>query len=223
MAAAHLRRAASNFFVSLFSYMARYTGPREKIARRFGVPLFGPSKALELRNFPPGQHGVRNARRKVSDYGIAMAEKQKLRYQYGLMEKQFRRFFAEAQRRKGVTGETLLQMLELRLDNVAFRMGFANTRFASRQLVGHGHLTVNGKRCNIPSYQCKPGDVVAAKPSVKSQQLVSRFLEMTASVPASDWMTVDRDKMSGTVNRVPVREEINPIANEQLVVELYSR
>ncbi len=203
--------------------MARYTGPREKIARRFGVPLFGPSKALELRNFPPGQHGVRNARRKVSDYGIAMAEKQKLRYQYGLMEKQFRRFFAEAQRRKGVTGETLLQMLELRLDNVVFRMGFANTRFASRQIVGHGHVTVNGKRCNISSFQCKPGDVVAAKPAVKSQQLISRFLEMTASVPASDWMTVDRDKMSGTVNRVPVREEINPIANEQLVVELYSR
>lgn len=203
--------------------MARYTGPREKIARRFGVPLFGPSKALELRNFPPGQHGVRNARRKVSDYGIALAEKQKLRFQYGLMEKQFRRFFAEAQRRKGVTGETLLQMLELRLDNVAFRMGFANTRFASRQLVGHGHVTVNGKRCNIPSYQCKPGDVVAAKQSVKSQQLIGRFLEMTAAVPASDWMTVDRDKMSGTVNRVPVREEINPIANEQLVVELYSR
>ena len=203
--------------------MARYTGPREKIARRFGVPIFGPSKALELRNFPPGQHGVRNARRKVSDYGIAMAEKQKLRYQYGLMEKQFRRFFHEAQRRKGVTGETLLQMLELRLDNVAFRMGFANTRFASRQLVGHGHVTVNGKRCNIPSYQCKPGDVVAAKAAVKSQQLIGRFLEMTAGVPASDWMTVDRDKMSGTVNRVPVREEINPIANEQLVVELYSR
>lgn len=203
--------------------MARYTGPREKIARRFGVPLFGPSKALELRNFPPGQHGVRNARRKVSDYGIAMAEKQKLRFQYGLMEKQFRRFFAEAQRRKGVTGETLLQMLELRLDNVAYRMGFANTRFASRQLVGHGHLTVNGKRVNIPSYQCKPGDIIAAKQSPKSQQLVGRFLEMTAAVPASDWMTVDRDKMSGTVVRVPVREEINPIANEQLVVELYSR
>ena len=203
--------------------MARYTGPREKIARRFGVPLFGPSKALELRNFPPGQHGVRNARRKVSDYGIALAEKQKLRFQYGLMEKQFRRFFAEAQRRKGVTGEILLQMLELRLDNVAYRMGFANTRFAARQLVGHGHVTVNGKRVNISSYQVKPGEVVAAKQSVKSQQLVGRFLEMTVSVPAQDWMTVDRDKMSGTVHRVPVREEINPIANEQLVVELYSR
>ena len=166
---------------------------------------------------------MRNARRKVSDYGIALAEKQKLRFQYGLMEKQFRRFFAEAQRRKGVTGEILLQMLELRLDNVAYRMGFANTRFAARQLVGHGHVTVNGKRVNISSYQVKPGDVVAAKQSVKSQQLVGRFLEMTVSVPAQDWMTVDRDKMSGTVHRMPVREEINPIANEQLVVELYSR
>jgi small subunit ribosomal protein S4 len=203
--------------------MARYTGPREKIARRFGVALFGPSKALELRNFPPGQHGVRNARRKVSEYGVALAEKQKLRFQYGVLEKQFRRFFAEAQRRKGVTGETLLQMLELRLDNVVYRMGFANTRFASRQLVSHRHITVNGKVVNIASYQVKPGDVVAAKASPKSQQLIGRFLEMTLGTPAQDWMTVDRDKMSGTVNRPPLREEINPIANEQLVVELYSR
>lgn len=203
--------------------MARYTGPREKIARRFGVAIFGPSKALELRNFPPGQHGARNARRKSSDYALAMNEKQKLRFQYGVLEKQFRRFFAEAQRRKGVTGENLLQMLELRLDNVVYRMGFANTRFASRQLVSHRHITVNGHVVNIASYQCKPGDVVAAKNSPRSQQLVGRFLEMTMGTPVQDWMTVDRDKMSGTVNRVPVREEINPIANEQLVVELYSR
>lgn len=203
--------------------MARYTGPREKIARRFGVPLFGPSKALELRNFPPGQHGVRNARRKVSEYGVALLEKQKLRFQYGVLEKQFRRFFAEAQRRKGVTGENLLQMLELRLDNVVFRMGFGNTRFAARQLVSHRHITVNGKVVNIASYQVKSGDVVAAKTTPRSQQLVGRFLEMTLGTPAQDWMTVDRDKMSGTVNRPPLREEINPIANEQLVVELYSR
>jgi small subunit ribosomal protein S4 len=139
------------------------------------------------------------------------------------MEKQFRRFFAEAQRRKGVTGENLLQMLELRLDNVVFRMGFANTRFASRQLVSHRHFTVNGKVVNIASYQCKPGDVVTVKNAPRSQQLVGRFVEMTQGTPAADWMTVDRDKMSGTVNRVPVREEIAPIANEQLVVELYSR
>jgi small subunit ribosomal protein S4 len=203
--------------------MARYTGPREKIARRFGIALFGPSKALELRNFPPGQHGVRNARRKVSEYGVALIEKQKLRFQYGVLEKQFRRFFAEAQRRKGVTGENLLQMLELRLDNVVYRMGFANTRFASRQLVSHRHITVNGRVVNIASYQVKPGDKIGVKDSPRSQQLVGRFLEMTLGNPAPDWMTVDRDSMSAVVNRAPIRDEINPIANEQLVVELYSR
>lgn len=203
--------------------MARYTGPREKIARRFGIALFGPSKSLETRNFPPGQHGVKNARKKNSDYAVALLEKQKLRFQYGVLEKQFRLTFAEAQRRKGVTGENLLQMLEMRLDNVVYRLGFANTRFASRQLVSHRHITVNGKVVNIASYQVKPGDVVAAKNSPRSQQLVGRFLEMTLGTPSSDWMTVDRDKMSGVVNRLPIRDEINPIANEQLVVELYSR
>ncbi|GEP45836.1 30S ribosomal protein S4 [Brevifollis gellanilyticus] len=203
--------------------MARYTGPREKIARRFGIALFGPSKALELRNFPPGQHGVRNARRKVSEYGVALIEKQKLRFQYGVLEKQFRRFFAEAQRRKGVTGEILLQLLEMRLDNVVYRMGFANTRFASRQLVSHRHITVNGRVVNIASFQVKPGDKIGVKDSPRSQQLVGRFLEMTLGNPTPDWMTVDRDSVSAVVNRAPIRDEINPIANEQLVVELYSR
>jgi small subunit ribosomal protein S4 len=203
--------------------MARYTGPREKIARRFGIALFGPSKALELRNFPPGQHGVRNARRKVSEYGVALIEKQKLRFQYGVLEKQFRRFFAEAQRRKGVTGEILLQMLEFRLDNVVYRMGFANTRFASRQLVSHRHITVNGRVVNIASFQVKPGDKIGVKESPRSTQLVGRFLEMSLGNPSPDWMTVDRDTMTATINRAPIRDEINPIANEQLVVELYSR
>ena len=203
--------------------MARYTGPKEKIARRFGVPLFGPSKALELRNFPPGQHGARNTRRKLSDYGTALAEKQKLRFTYGVLEKQFRRFFAEAQRRKGVTGTILLQMLEMRLDNVAYRMGFTNSRFASRQIVGHGHVTVNGKRVNISSYQVKPGDVVAVKDTVRSQQLANRFADLTQGVVIPDWVTVDRDKHTGTVNRAPEREEIDVFVNEQLVVELYSR
>jgi small subunit ribosomal protein S4 len=203
--------------------MARYTGPREKIARRFGIALFGPSKALELRNFPPGQHGVRNARRKVSEYGVALIEKQKLRFQYGVLEKQFRRFFAEAQRRKGVTGENLLQMLEFRLDNVVYRMGFANTRFASRQLVSHRHITVNGRIVNIASYQVKPGDKIGVKDSPRSLQLVGRFLEMSLGNPTPDWMTVDRDNMTAVINRAPIRDEINPIANEQLVVELYSR
>jgi small subunit ribosomal protein S4 len=203
--------------------MARYTGPREKVARRFGVALFGPSKALETRNFPPGQHGARNTRRKLSAYGTALAEKQKLRHQYGLLEKQFRKTFEEAQRRQGVTGENLLQMLEMRLDNVAYRLGFANTRFASRQLVAHGHLTVNGKKVDIASYECKQGDVIAVKNSPRSQQLVGRFLEMTQGTPIPDWVTVDRDAMKGTLNRLPIREDINPIVNEQLVVELYSR
>ncbi len=203
--------------------MARYTGPREKIARRFGVAIFGPSKALETRNFPPGQHGPRNTRRKLSDYGTALAEKQKLRYTYGLMEKQFRRFFAEAVRRKGVTGTILLQMLELRLDNVVYRMGFTNTRFASRQMVGHGHVSVNGKRVNISSYLCKPGDVVAVRAAVRSQQLANRFLDLTQGVVVPDWVTVDRDQITGTVNRAPEREEIEVFVNEQLVVELYSR
>ena len=203
--------------------MARYTGPREKIARRFGIAPFGPSKALELRNFPPGQHGVRNARRKVSEYGVALIEKQKLRFQYGVLEKQFRRFFAEAQRRKGVTGEILLQMLEFRLDNVVYRMGFANTRFASRQLVSHRHITVNGRVVNIASFQVKPGDKIGVKESPRSTQLVGRFLEMSLGNPSPDWMTVDRDTMTATINRAPIRDEINPIANEQLVVELYSR
>lgn len=203
--------------------MARYTGPRDKIARRFGVAIFGPSKGLELRNFPPGQHGARNTRRKTSEYGTALMEKQKLRYHYGVLEKQFRKFFHEAQRRKGVTGENLLQMLELRLDNVVYRLGFANTRFASRQLVAHGHITVNGKRVNIASYQTKPGDVIAVKNSPRSQQLIGRFLEITQGAVVPDWMTLDRDNVKGTINRLPIREEINPIANEQLVVELYSR
>jgi small subunit ribosomal protein S4 len=203
--------------------MARYTGPREKIARRYGVALFGPSKSLETRNFPPGQHGPRNTRRKMSDYGTALAEKQKLRHTYGVLEKQFRRFFAEAVRRKGVTGTILLQMLELRLDNVVYRMSFANTRFASRQMVGHGHVTVNGKRVNISSYQCKPGDVVAIKGKAGSQQLANRFLDLTQGAVIPDWTTVDREKLTGTVNRAPEREEIEVFCNEQLVVELYSR
>ena len=203
--------------------MARYTGPKEKIARRFGVALFGPSKALETRNFPPGQHGARNTRRKHSDYGLALAEKQKLRHTYGVMEKQFRRFFQEASRRKGVTGTILLQMLEMRLDSVIYKMGFANSRFAARQMVGHGHVTVNGTRVNIASYMVKPGDVVAVKNTARSQQLANRFLDLTQGVTPPDWMTVDRDKLVGTINRAPEREEIHVFVNEQLVVELYSR
>jgi small subunit ribosomal protein S4 len=203
--------------------MARYTGPRAKISRRFGVSLFGPSKALERRNFPPGQHGVRAGRKKKSEYSVALGEKQKLRFQYGILEKQFRGYYEEAARRRGVTGEILLQLLETRLDNVVYRAGLANTRQAARQIVNHGHILVNGRRVDIPSCQIKPGDVikVAAKPS--SQQLALRMSDLTQVLPSADWITVDRDKLEATVNRVPERSDINPIVNEQLIVELYSR
>ena len=203
--------------------MARYTGPTDKISRRFGVPLFGPSKALERRAYPPGQHGVRSGRRKRSDYAIALAEKQKLRLQYGILEKQFRRYFAEAQRRRGITGEILLQLLEQRLDNVCYRIGLGSTRRASRQFVNHGHVEVNGKRVDIPSFQCSPGDVITVREANRSQQLAMRLLDSTQARPVPDWLTVDRDKLTGSMTRAPEREEIDPLVNEQLVVELYSR
>ncbi len=203
--------------------MARCTGPTDKISRRFGVPLFGPSKALERRAYPPGQHGVRSGRRKQSDFAIALSEKQKLRFQYGVLEKQFRRYFHEAARRRGITGHVLLQLLELRLDNVCYRLGFGNTRRAARQFVGHGHVQVNGHRVDIPSYQCKPGDVISVCPGNNSQQLGMRLLDSTQARPVLEWLTVDRDKLSGVVVREPEREEIDPLVNEQLVVELYSR
>jgi small subunit ribosomal protein S4 len=203
--------------------MARHTGPRDKISRRFGVPLFGPTKALERRNFPPGQHGLRGGRRKKSDYAIALGEKQKLRFQYGLLERQFRLYYEEAARRRGVTGEILLQLLELRLDNVCYRLGFANTRTAARQFVGHGHVMVNGRRVDIPSCQCRPGDVIKIVDKPSSQQLALRMMDVTQAVPLVDWLTLDREKLQGTVARVPAREDIAPIVNEQLIVELYSR
>lgn len=203
--------------------MARYTGPKDKISRRFGVAIYGPTKAIERRAYGPGQHGARSGRKKQTDYSVALNEKQKLRYQYGVLEKQFRRFFAEAQRRKGVTGEILLQMLELRLDNVVYRLGFANSRSAARQFVSHGHLLVNGQKVNVPSYQCKAGDIVAVKQTARSQQMGMRALDLTQAAPIPDWVTQDRDKLQGTVSRVPSREEIDPLVNEQLIVELYSR
>ncbi len=203
--------------------MARYTGPRAKISRRFGVSLFGPSKAVERRNFPPGQHGVRAGRKKKSEYSVALGEKQKLRFQYGVLEKQFRGYYEEAARRRGVTGVILLQLLELRLDNVIYRAGFANTRQAARQLVNHGHVLVNGRSVDIPSYQVKPGDVVkvASKPS--SQQLATRMVDLTQASPIADWLTVDKDKLEAVIARVPERSDIDPLVNEQLIVELYSR
>lgn len=203
--------------------MARYTGPSNKISRRFGVALFGPSKALERRAYPPGQHGVRAGRRKQSDYAIALAEKQKLRFQYGLLEKQFRRYFKEAQRRRGVTGETMLQLLETRLDNVAYRLGLGATRRASRQFVNHGHVTVNGTRVDIPSYEVKPGDVIKVGDSNRSQQLAMRLLDSTQARVVPEWLAMDRDGLQGSMSCLPEKDEIDPLVNVQLVVELYSR
>lgn len=203
--------------------MARYTGPTTKLSRRFGVSLFGPSKAFERRNFPPGQHGVRAGRKKKSEYAVALGEKQKLRFQYGVLEKQFRGYYEEAARRRGVTGEIMLQLLESRLDNIIYRAGFANTRRAARQLVCHGHVTVNGGKVDIPSYQVKPGDVVKVGNKPSSQQLAVRMTDLTQAMPGSDWLTVDKDKLEVTMSRVPERSEIDPLVNEQLIVELYSR
>jgi len=203
--------------------MGRYTGPKTKVSRRYGVPLFGPSKELERKNYPPGMHGPKGSRRKQSDYAIALGEKQKLRYQYGLLERQFRRIFQTALRKRGVTGETLLQLLETRLDNVVFRLGLANTRSAARQLVSHGHVQVNGRSVNMASYNLKAGDEVAVKDKPKSRQLALRNLELTQIAPVPDWLVANRDALSGKVSRIPTREEMQPMVNEQLIVELYSR
>ncbi|PYI43887.1 MAG: 30S ribosomal protein S4 [Verrucomicrobia bacterium] len=203
--------------------MARYTGPKTKVSRRYGVPIFGSSKALERKNYPPGMHGPRGSRRKQSEYAIALGEKQKLRYQYGLLERQFRRIFEKALQKRGVTGETLLQLLETRIDNVVYRLGLANTRSAARQLVSHGHVLVNGRTVNVASYNVKAGDEITIKDKPKSRQLVLRNLDLTQIVPVPDWLTVDRDALSGKVARIPSREEMQPIVNEQLIVELYSR
>jgi small subunit ribosomal protein S4 len=203
--------------------MARYTGPKTKISRRFGVPIFGPAKAMERKNYPPGIHGPKGSRRKQSEYAIALAEKQKLRYQYGLLERQFRRYFQTALTRRGVTGETLLQLLETRLDNVVYRLGFANSRNAARQMVSHGHVSVNGRKVNVSSYTLRPGDEVVVKDKPGSRRLAARNLELTQIAPVPDWLVVDKENFSGKVARIPTRDEIAPIVNEQLIVELYSR
>jgi small subunit ribosomal protein S4 len=203
--------------------MARYTGPKDKLSRRFGVALFGPTKALEHKNYPPGMHGPKGSRRKHSEYALALAEKQKLRFQYGVLERQFRRYFHTALTRRGVTGEILLQLLETRLDNVVFRLGLASSRSAARQLVCHGHVQVNGRKVDVSSYNCRPGDTVSIKEKASSRTLAARNLELTQITPVPDWLTLEKEAFSGKVARIPTRDEIQPIVNEQLIVELYSR
>ncbi|MCI0538801.1 MAG: 30S ribosomal protein S4 [Verrucomicrobiales bacterium] len=202
--------------------MARYTGPRVRISRRFNAPIFGPSKYLERKNYGPGVHGPKS-RRKHTDYALGLIEKQKLRYYYGLQERQFRGIYERALRRRGVTGETMLQILETRLDNVVFHLGFANTRAAARQMVNHGHIRVNGRKVSIPSYALRVNDVVEVKDSNVARQMATKGLEISTSRAVPDWLALEKDAFKGTVVRVPGREEIQPIANEQAVVEFYSR
>jgi small subunit ribosomal protein S4 len=202
--------------------MARYTGPRVRISRRFGIPIFGPTKYLERRNYGPGVHGPKS-RRKTTDYGLGLIEKQKFRYYYGLMERQFRGVYEKALRRRGVTGEQMLQILETRLDNVVFHLGFANTRAAARQMVCHGHITVKGRKVNIPSYALKVNDVIEVKNHNVSRQLATKNLEVATSRAVPDWLSLSKEEFKGTVMRIPTRDEIQPIANEQAVVEFYSR
>jgi small subunit ribosomal protein S4 len=186
------------------------------------LPIFGPSKYLERRNYGPGVHGPKS-RRKHTDYGLGLIEKQKLRYYYGLMERQFRGVYEKALKRRGVTGEQMLQILETRLDNVVFHLGFANTRAAARQMVSHGHVTVNGRKVDVPSFGLKVNDAVVVKNSNVSRQLATKNLEIATSRAVPDWLSLSKEEFKGTVMRIPTRAEIQPIANEQAVVEFYSR
>jgi small subunit ribosomal protein S4 len=190
--------------------------------RRLGAAIFGNSRYLERRSYPPGMHGPKS-RRKKSEFAEALAEKQKLRYAYGLYERQFRRYYEQALKTRGVTGETLLQLLETRLDNIVYRLGMARTRPAARQAVLHGHIRVNGRKITIPSYNCKAGDLIEVKNTAKSQQLVKRALDTTQVRVVPDWLSVDREHQRGQVLRIPSRQEIEPMAKEQMVVQFYSR
>lgn len=201
--------------------MARYTGPKTKIARRFGEPIFGPDKVLQKRNFPPGQHGA-NKRRKTSEYGTQLREKQKAKYTYGVLEKQFRNLFNKASRMKGITGEILLQLLEQRLDNVVFRLGIAPTRAAARQLVLHRHVTVNGKVVGIPSYQVLPGQIIGVRERSKSLEVIADALA-GFNHSKYPWIEWDEAMKAGKFLHVPERADIPENIKEQLIVELYSK
>jgi small subunit ribosomal protein S4 len=202
--------------------MARYRGPRTKIARKFSDPIFGTDKSFEKKNYPPGMHGNNKRRRKASEYGIQLKEKQKAKYTYGVLEKQFRNLFDKASRSKGVTGEVLLQLLESRLDNVVFRLGLSPTRAGARQLVTHRHITVNGEIVNIPSYTLKPGETIGVRERSKSLEVITDSLS-TARYGSSPWLEFDEATMTGKFLNRPEREEIPENIKEQLIVELYSK
>lgn len=202
--------------------MARYTGPKSKIARRFREPIFGPDKALERKNYPPGFHGPNKRRSKQSEYSIQLLEKQKAKYTYGILERQFAKMFDKASRKMGITGELLLQFCEARLDNVVYRMGIAPTRSGARQLVNHRHITVNGEIVNIPSYSLKPGDKVGVRERSKSMEVITNSISSGAS-KKHDWYDFDRSGMVGTYIQHPTRDQIPENIKEQLIVELYSK
>ena len=201
--------------------MARYNGPKSKIARKFREPIFGPDKALEKKNYPPGMHGPNKRRGKKSEYAIQLAEKQKAKYTYGILEKQFSNMFKKASAKSGISGVILLQLCEQRLDNVVFRLGISPTRRGARQLVSHRHITVNGSIVNIPSYSLKVGDVVGVREKSKSMIFISSSLSSENAV--HEWLLWDNNSLTGEVKAIPTREQISENIKEQLIVELYSK
>ena len=201
--------------------MARYTGPKTKIARKFGEPIFGSDKAFEKRNYPPGQHGVSKRRGKKSEYSIQLMEKQKAKFTYGILERQFRNLFEKASRSKGVTGEVLLQLCESRLDNLVYRFGLSPSRSGARQLVSHRHITVNGSVVNIPSYQVKEGDVIGVREKSKTLNIIQETKTKNESL--YDWLSWNKNEFNGTFVSIPERIQIPENIKEQLIVELYSK
>ena len=201
--------------------MARYIGPKSKVARKFRDPIYGPDKSYERKNYPPGQHGASRRRRKQSEYSIQLMEKQKAKYTYGILERQFKNIFNHASRKDGITGENLLQLIEARLDNVVFRMGISPSRAGARQLVSHRHITVNGEVINIPSYELRPGDVVGVREKSKSLEVITNSLSGSAHNFA--WIEWNNETMTGKFMNYPQRDEIPENIKEQLIVELYSK
>jgi small subunit ribosomal protein S4 len=201
--------------------MARYIGPKTKIARKFGEPIYGDDKYFDRRKYAPGQHGNSRKKKSLSDYGVQLKEKQKVKYTYGLLERQFRNLFEKASRKEGVTGDNLLQFLERRLDNVVFRLGIASSRSQARQFVGHKHITVNGDIINIPSYLVRPGDVIEVRERSKSMDPIQSSI--AASKDSYSWLQFDKKEMKGKFIEVPSRDLIPENINEQLIVELYSK
>jgi small subunit ribosomal protein S4 len=201
--------------------MARYIGPKSRIARKFKEPIFGPDKVLEKKNYPPGQHGLSKKRGKQSEYAVQLQEKQKAKYTYGILERQFAKIYTMAQRAHGVTGEVLLQLIESRIDNVVYRMGIAPTRSAARQLVGHCHITINGKVVNVSSYILKPGDVVAVRERSKTLEVITSHA--SGATNKFPWMDFDKTSLTGKFISIPERIQIPENIKEQLIVELYSK